>query len=101
MIASHRAIITLDDGEIARDVEVVHCCHCGLMLGPAEALLHQLSRGENQFGWCSRCNALHHAPGCCECRPQEKGCENVEAGRDWHDDGTAVRLYLPVSFPGK
>lgn len=93
-------VITLDDGEIKKEIVVVHCCHCGLILGSAEALLHQRVRGEGNYGWCGRCQAMHHA-GCRTCTPQEQGCDNVEAGRAWNDNGTAVKLFLPTTFPGK
>jgi len=98
-----RGIITLAQEGVTTQVQVEHCCHCGCLLGTSERLLLQGVRGEGQFGFCVRCNALHcTAPTCRSgCRPQEQGCENVEAGRGWHDDGTSVKLFLPVSFPGK
>ena len=92
-------ITTLGEG-VQTQIVVEHCCHCGGVIGEAAALLAQRVRGEGAFGYCSRCHALHHAH-CAECRPQEQGCDNVEAGRDWHDDGTAQRVFLPTAFPGK
>jgi hypothetical protein len=98
-----RGLLTIEQGGIVTQIQVEHCCHCGSLLGASEDLLRQRVRGEGQFGFCSRCNSLHCAAPSCRsgCRPQEQGCENVEAGRGWHDDGSAVRLFLPVSFPGR
>lgn len=100
---SHRGLVTfLGADERPRSVVLVHCCHCGLPLGSAEALLHQRARGEGEYGWCDRCQAMHHGGGrCLTCTPQEQACENVEAGRSWSDNGTASKIYLPVAFPGK
>ena len=99
----HRGLITLDDGGLKTEIVVIHCCHCGGLLGTADELLHQRVRGEGAIGFCSRCNAIHHGDraDCRACVPQEQMCDNVEAGRAPLDNGTAVKLFLPTAFPGK
>lgn len=92
--------MTLQGEGVTTQILVEHCCHCGGIIGATEELLYARVRGERGFGWCPRCNALHHSR-CVACVPQEQRCENVEAGRSPTDNGTAVTLYLPTSFPGK
>jgi len=77
--------------------ELVHCCHCGGVIGEGVDMLRARRSGGGDFEWCLDCNAMRHAR-CVECRPQEKMCENVEAGRSPDDDGTSVKLYFPVAF---
>ena len=91
--------VTGSDG-VTVTKELVHCCHCGDVIGEGVAMLRARRSGGGDFEWCRDCNAMRHAR-CVVCRPQEKMCDNVEAGRSASDDGTAVKLYFPAAFPGK
>jgi hypothetical protein len=62
-----------------RQMDFIHCCHCGRAVLFASAL-NDAVKGTAQMGFCGKCNAPR-CHDCAECVPVERQIENMEAGR--------------------